>query len=218
MMSSMSAKQTHASRTHRQPPTPDVSSSLWRALLFGTLAWLGAAATAGADPPKLTIEGGVRPGNPQFYDWKVTNHHSSPIVYLEFPHYHGDTFHAPEGWAQQWENRSMLGGKDAPGWVRASVDDPGNGISPGGSIEFEMRLARGGALPRPGKVTVRFADGAELIVADVEVPSAHSFLEQNVMLFSLAIIFGIALVIHFRRRRKLMAAGTPAPPTTSSEE
>jgi hypothetical protein len=70
-------------------------------------------------------------------------------------------------------------------------------------------------LPRPGDVTIRFADGAELTVANVEVPSAHSFLEQNIMVFSLAAIFLIALAIHFRRRRNPPA---PVPPATSDRE
>ena len=58
----------------------------------------------------MAIEGGVRPSNRQYYDWKVTNHHTSPIIYIEFPHYHADTFGAPAGWTQEWKNRAMIGG------------------------------------------------------------------------------------------------------------
>jgi hypothetical protein len=218
MISNMLGKQTRSN-----PPThclslPEAAASLRRILQLGTFALLGATLTIAGDGPELTIDGGVRSGNPQYFDWKVTNHHNSPIVYIEFPHYHGDTFNAPDGWAQEWKNRMMLGGKDAPGWVRTSVENPGNGIRPGGSASFEMRLARAGALPRPGKVTVRFADGTELIVADVEVPSAHSFLEQNIMVFSLAVIFVIALAIHFRRRRRTAAPDPPAPAATPDQE
>ena len=215
MISSMPEKQTRSNPPRRPLGCPEVPACVRRVLQLGTLVLLGPTLTVGADQPKVTIDGGVRADNTQFYDWKVTNHHTSPIVYIEFPHYHGDTFETSEGWAQEWKNRSMLGSTDAPGWVRTSVDDPGQGIPPGGSADFMMRLARAGAMPRPGKVTVRFADGAQLIIADVEVPSAHSFLEQNIMVFSLAAIFLIALVIHLRRRRKLSA---PVPPATSDQE
>jgi hypothetical protein len=215
MISSMPEKQTRSKPPRRPLGWPRVPARVRRLLQLGTLVLFGPTLTVGADQPKVTIAGGVRPGNPQFYDWKVTNHYASPIVYIEFPHYHGDTFETSEGWAQEWKNKSALFSTDAPGWVRASVDDPARGIPPGGSTDFEMRLARAGALPRPGKVTVRFADGTELIVADVEVPSAHSFLEQNIMLFSLAAIFLIALAIHLRRRRKPSA---PVPPATGDQE
>lgn len=218
MISNMSGKQTLSNPPRRPLGWPEVPACVRRVLQLGTLVLLGPTLTVGADQPKVTIDGGVRAGNPQFYDWKVTNHHTTPIVYIEFPQYHGDTFEAPAGWAQEWKNRMMLGGKGAPGWVRTSVDDPGQGIPSGGSADFEMRLARAGALPRPREVTIRFADGTELIVANVEVPSAHSFLEQNIMVFSLAVIFIIALAIHFRRRGRPSPSGTPAPSTTSDEE
>ena len=215
MISGMPGKQTLSNPPRRPLGWPEGSAYVRRVLQLGTLVLLGPTLTAGADQPKVTIDGGVRAGNTQFYDWKVTNHHTSPIVYVEFPHYHADTFETSEGWAQEWKNRMMLGGKDAPGWVRARVDDPGRGIPPGGRADFEMRIARAGALPRPGNVTIRFADGTELVVANVEIPSDHSFLEQNIMVFGLAVIFLIALAIHLRRRRK---SSTPVPPATSDQE
>jgi hypothetical protein len=104
------------------------------------------------------------------------------------------------------------GGKDAPGWVRTSVSDPAEGIPSGGSAKFEMRLARAGALPRPGTVAVRFADGTEVTVANVELPTAQSFLERNAMLIGLAAILVIALLVHLRRRR----ARRPAAASTAA--
>jgi hypothetical protein len=174
-----------------------------RAWWFGVLILVGSTQAVAADQMPVTIEGGVLPTNTQFYGWTVTNHHTSPIVYIEFPHYHGDTFNAPPGWSSEWKNqRRVGGGKDAPGWVRTSVADPVDGILPGRSAAFEMRVSREGALTRSGRVTVRFADGTETIVADVELPCAPGFTEQNIMLFTLAGIFVIALAIHLRRRRK----------------
>lgn len=75
-----------------------------------------------------------------------------------------------------------------------------------------MRIARVGALVRPGQVSVRFADGSETAVANVELPSKAGFLEQNIMAFGLGAIFVIALAIHFYRRRK---ASTPPVSTAS---
>ena len=164
------------------------------------LGWLpGAPADGNAS---VTIKGGARPDNTQFYNWEVTNHHDSPIVYIEFPQYHGDLFNPPTGWSQDWKNqRKVGGGDDAPGWVRTSAGDQAGGIAQGRSAAFELRISREGALPRMGVVTVRFADGNETLVAGVELPSAKSFLEQNIMAIALAAIFLVALLIHSKRRR-----------------
>lgn len=156
--------------------------------------------------PAVTIVGGVRADNPQYFDWTVTNHHSQPIVFLEFPHYRGDTFIAPPGWENQWKNRAMAGARVEPGWVRTSTDDPLRGIPPNGSARFSLRLTRAGALARPGTVSVRFADGSEVAVGGVELPSAPSLLERNVMGIGLALIFVVALLVHIRRSRRKAAA------------
>jgi hypothetical protein len=196
----------------RKLARPNTLGCVRRAGWLGVWLLLGPAMTV-ADEPKVTIAGGVRPGNQQYYDWKVTNHHTTPVVYLEFLQYHGDLFTAPSGWSQEWKNRAMIGGgKNAPGWVRTRAENSGAGIQAGRSAAFEMRIARAGALTRAGRVTVRFADESEIIIANVELPCAPGFTEQHVMLFALAAIFVIALAIHRRRRRA--AADTAA--TTSS--
>jgi hypothetical protein len=180
-------------------------------------ASLGAGQVAFAQESLVTIEGGVLPNNPQMYEWKVTNHHTSPIVFIHFPHYYSDSFHAPTQWKPEWKNQMKAGAKNAPGWVKASVADPSQGIQPRASATFGLRQARGGAfLPRPGKVTVRFADGATTVVANVELPTQKSFLERNVMGIGLAVIFLIALTAHFRRQRKMASATSEAPPESAS--
>ncbi len=179
------------------------------------LCWLPAAAADGQS--LVTIEGGARSDNPQFYHWEVTNHHSSPIIYIEFPQYHGDTFNPPAGWSQDWKNqRKLKGGEDAPGWVRTSVEQAGDGIAPGRSAAFEMRISREGALPRTGVVTVRFADDTESLIAGVELPSAKSFLEQNIMAMAMAAIFLVALLLHSKRRKTIARKQNEA--TTSAQE
>ena len=219
MINHMSVSRTSSSelRCNRRG-LPDVSAGLCRVVWFGVVFLLGPAPTVAADDAKATIAGGVRSGNTQFYDWNVTNLHTSPIVYIEFPQYHGDTFTAPSGWSKDWKNQMKLGGgRDAPGWVRTSVENPAAGIQTGRSAAFAMRIARAGALARSGRVTVRFADGVETVVSDVELPCAPGFTEQRVTLFALVVIFVIALTIHFRRRHKASTSSTPTASTVSDE-
>jgi len=179
--------------------------------LLSALATTLALATPGsADQPLVAITGGVQEDNRQFFVWTVTNRHTAPIVFVEFPHYRADSLNAPAGWSQEWKNRAMLGGKDAPGWVRATVADALQGIRPGGSATFELRLARGDTLTRRGNVTVRFADGTQFVVAGVQVPAAPSFLERYVMVFGLAAIFIIAVLVHVRRRPRLREPAAPS--------
>jgi hypothetical protein len=170
------------------------------------------SAPAGAQDAKVTITGGVDQTG-QNYHWRVTNNYSSPIVSVKFPHFRGDLFTAPDGWSQEWKNQVKLGAKIAPGWCRATARTPEDRIRRGRWVDFSMRLARGGAMARPGTVTIRFADDTEAQVDNVEVPTSKSWLEQNAMGFGLAVIFIIALAIHFRRRKKSATAANPSPPT-----
>jgi hypothetical protein len=188
-------------------------------MLGAFVVFVGVLPAVAAAEPKVTIKGGVDPNNRQLFSWTVTNGHTSPIVFIHFPQYHGDTFIPPTGWGQEWKNRAMVrGGEDAPGWVQTSVSDAAQGIPPGGSASFEIRIARAGALPRPGTVTVRFADETEVTVGNVEVPSAQSFLERNAMMIGLVAVFAIALLVHLRRRRTRPPAATAAPPPTNGRE
>jgi hypothetical protein len=202
-----------AFRLRRKPASPCGLRPLGAVILVcGVLR-----ATVAAEPP-VTIAGGVRPHNPQFYDWTVTNASTSPIVFIEFPQYHGDMFTAPPGWSKEWKNQSSAGAEDAPGWVRTSVGDPAEGIAAGESAQFELRVSRAGALARLGQVTVRFADGTEVVVADVELPSAQSLLERNAMVIGLVVIVAIALLIHFRRRSKPATTPASTSPTAGDED
>ncbi len=161
---------------------------------------------ARAREPIVTITGGV--DETQNYKWTVTNHHSSPIVYIQFPHFHADMFQTPVGWNQKCTYLVNVGVPDVPGTCTASVDAPRKGIQTGRSAQFDMRISTGGAQRRPGKVTVRFADGSATIVSGVELPTRSSTSERLVALVGLGLVFGILLLTRWRRRRKKPA---PAP-------
>ena len=192
-----------------------------RPALFVTIGLLSAA-TVRADDPRVTIAGGIEPDNPQFYSWDVSNHHDQPIVSIQFDHYRADTLECPGDWSQEWKNRAMVGGgKDAPGWVRASVANPVMGIPAGRAARFRMRISRGDVLARPGKAVVRFADGTEVVVTGVEVPSAQTTIERNAMVIGMALIFAAALLLHARSRKGPQAeatttAASPSPPRDST--
>jgi len=170
------------------------------------------AVTAGAagtpDEPKVEITGGAE-GSGQNYRWTVTNHYGSPVVYIQFPHYHADTFITPNGWEKECTNLMRVGARDAPGTCTAWADSPEKGIAPGRSAEFSVRLAAGGAHRRPGQVTVRFADGTQTIVAGVELPTASTTPERLYGLIGFALVFAIVVIVQTRRRRKAPPAVEP---------
>jgi hypothetical protein len=146
----------------------------------------------------------------QNYLWTVTNRHNSPIVYVQFPHYHADTFIVPPGWTMQCTNLASR----QPGTCTAIADSRQTGIARGRSTEFGMRLANlSGHHARPGDVTVGFADGTETTVADVELPTPSSTPERLVALIGFVLVFGILVLVQLRRRRK---ARTLAPPNGSA--
>jgi len=191
--------------------------------LVRAAGWLSLLALAGprvlaADEPQVSISGGVDQTNRQFYRWTIVNRYTSPLVSVEFPQYHGDLFTPPDGWSQKWKNKASVGGgEDAPGWVRTAAKGPAQGIQPGGTVTFQLRVSHAGALTRPGSVKVRFADGSEVVLKGVQVPSSQTFFEQNIMVFGMAVLFVIAVVWHLRNRRK-SAAAAQAPPGTPHAE
>ncbi len=177
---------------------------------LGVVALLGVL-TAGvpcglAQSPLATIEGGADVSG-QNYSWTITNRHTLPIVMVEIPHYHADTFRYPPGWTSECTNLQMAGARDLPGVCRAKVDSAQAGIAPGATETFGVRLAKSGANRRAGKITVRFSDDSELMIGGVELPSPPSRSEQYELLVGLALVFTILLAVHaWRRRRGAKAA------------
>ena len=47
---------------------------------------------------RVTIVGGADATGHR-YTWTVTNEDTSPIVYVEFPHYRANLFFSPHGWS-----------------------------------------------------------------------------------------------------------------------
>ncbi len=168
---------------------------------------LQAAAAAGQSSP-VTITGGPDESLHN-YSWQVTNHHTARIVYIEFPHYRADLFSTPPTWTQKVENVSHFGWKDRPGTCMAEPAPPYTGLPPGGTAQFDMRIAAGGALPGKGSVRVRFEDGTEATIGDVEVPTKPEAGSAYLALVATGVIF-VLFIIYNERRRRRRGAGAAA--------
>lgn len=181
-------------------------------------AWVVAmAAAAGrAEPqPLVTITGGAD-GSGQNYSWTITNRHSSPIVFIEIPHYRADTFVTPAGWQQECTNLMIAGQAREPGVCRAWPKPNASGLTPGRSAEFALRVAREGAQRRTGTVLVKFADGTQVSIPGVEVPTRESVPERFAALIGMALIVGLLIVFQLRARRKAVSARPPGTPAAGA--
>lgn len=166
----------------------------------------------------VTIEGGSD-GTGQHYSWTVRNHYTSPIVSVEFPHYRADTFTTPKGWTAEATMLVNVGVPDQPGVCKAKAESPLAGIKPDGSAKFEIRMAGGsiqrGAHRGNGEVIVRFADGREEIVANVEVPVSSSTFENFAPILA---VVGLVLVwLAVRTVRKKRSKQPDVPVSTSPD-
>ena len=169
-----------------------------------------AAACALADDPRVTISGG-RDASGQSYIWTVKNDGESAIVRVEFPHYRGDAFEAPPDWKHDCKN--LQGRPDTAGdrgYCAGFVDAPRMGIQPGRSATFGIRTQRNAAYRGSGTVLVTLADGRQIAVGGVDVPSPPSFLERFGMPIGLGAVLLVFLTVQLRRRRKARAAAAAA--------
>ncbi|HUU97787.1 MAG TPA: hypothetical protein VM487_18785 [Phycisphaerae bacterium] len=205
------------SSSHVKPPRRTSRSALPRIASPLLLSVALVAPRTAAQQPKVTITGGADASG-QNYRWTVTNHYGSPVVYIQFPHYHADTFFAPDGWEKECTNLIGVGARNAPGTCTAWADSPEKGIAPGRSAEFSVRLAAVGAHRRPGQVTVRFADGTQTIVAGVELPTASTTSEQLYALIGFAMVFAIVVYVQVRRRRRTPRAPEPDSASATDDE
>ena len=144
------------------------------------------------------------------YQWAVKNEYTSPIVYIQFPHYHADTFIAPEGWEKESTYLVNKGVADRPGTCTAYVDDPRASIRPNQSAQFGMRIARVDARRGTGDVLVRFADGTTTTVTGVELPCTFPAAPRYATVLGLAALMLILVLVEVRRRRRAQRATTPA--------
>lgn len=160
-----------------------------------------------AEPPAfpdasvVTIEGG--PDNSgDNYSWTITNGHTSPIVYVEFPHYHATLFFAPDGWSTESTFLVNVHVKDSAGVCTARVKEGSTGIPPGRSGTFRMRIHQAGTRQGVETVLVRFADGSEIRVPGVQLAVPEAVSDRFGSLIGLGAIFLILLAIHAGRRAR----------------
>ncbi|MCH8991974.1 MAG: hypothetical protein IIA44_09540 [Acidobacteria bacterium] len=133
-----------------------------------------------------------------------------PIVFVEFPHYHGSLFFAPEGWNTECTFLVNVGVRDSPGVCTAFVDSAAVGIAPGRSARFNMRIDAAGAIRAGGEVFIRFADGTEAVVAGVELPQAETTGEKYVPLIGLGVMLLVVVIVQKRRTRSRAVKPRPA--------
>lgn len=169
--------------------------------MISVMCILISVAAADGAAQKVSVVGGADPTGHQ-YVWTVTNHYTSPIVRIEFAHFRGGLFLAPDGWStDETTNLVNVGVQDQTGICVAQARNPDNGVAPGESIELSLRVP-GRARRGSGQFRVRFADGTTVMVAGVELPQAPSASDTYVSLIGLAVIFGSWLAFQAVRRRR----------------
>lgn len=179
-----------------------------------------APATAPAGDRLVEIDGGLADDTRQNYQWTVTNRHTSPIVCVEFPHYHADMFIVPEGWSTRGTTYLVnVGVPDKPGVCVARPEASHSGIPPGGARRFGMRIAASGALVGEGNVTVRFADGSATVVSGVVLPVPPPYNFKFLPLVGAAIIFVAWVMIRtIRDRRRASVVHPNAAPAVGDRQ
>ena len=108
------------------------------------LCTLATSSAMGLDLPKATMTGGADVSG-RNYSWTVTNEHSSPIVYLEFPFDKVLLFLAPQGWQTNCSQQTGDIFEHSAESCAARAPSPASGITRGATAEFGMRLYRSGA-------------------------------------------------------------------------
>ncbi len=172
-----------------------------RCFLLAAMLFAGVGHDVAAQEPKVVITGGV--DETDNYRWVVTNHHSSPIVFIEFPHYRADMFTDPTGWQQECTYLVNVGVPDKPGYCRSWVDSPRLGIQPNHNAEFLMRISGSDVrFQGKGEVLIRFADETSLTVEDVPLSTLPSTLSKYTNLIAFGIVFVLVIVFKTRRRGK----------------
>lgn len=187
--------------------TPLRPPLLLAALLLMQPAW------ARAEPPRATITGGVQADGA--YAWTVKNQHTVPIVYVEFPHYHGDLFMTPPAWQQETTYLVNVGVPDRAGVCTASVDNPARGIAPGRTAEFGLRISADGTRHGRGSARVRFADGTEFVISDVPLPVQPPTIEKYTGFVGVMLLALLIVVLEARRRRRARRMAAQAPPAAN---
>jgi cbb3-type cytochrome oxidase subunit 3 len=166
------------------------------------------ASTARAEGSRVVITGGADETEHN-YTWNVTNRSTSRIVRIELPHFAASLFSAPDNWKQGTPaemNLVRLGWNSNPGlcWTEPTAGNPG--VGPGMTAVFSMQIAAVGALRAPGTVTVKFADGTQVQVAGVQLPTQPVKTSPWTALFGMGLIFVLFIVYRERSKRKQAAS------------
>jgi len=187
-----------------------------RAAFFGAALCFCACPTYSVEAQGVCVEiTGGRDVTGQWYNWVVHNHCDSAITYVEFPHYRVDVWLAPEDWQiKVVTHGDARRSKERPA-LKAWTDDPALSIQPGDSAKFTARIRRGGAYAGTGTVTIRFADGSELRVDDVDVPCLPPLFERVGMPLALALLLGLFLVYRRAKRARGATKQVSLPPSSS---
>ncbi len=194
---------------------PDPKTLLRVAGWLAAVGWVALAVPCAADEKKVTVSGGVDASGS--YRWTITNYYDSPIVFVQFGHYHGDMFLTPPGWKREATYLVNVGVPDRPGVCTAWVDSPKEGIPRYGSAEFGLRMAVISARVGKGEFLIRFADGTSTVVTGVTLPVAPEKIESYAGLIGFALLFAGLVGLELRRRlraRRAMrsaSAGAAAP-------
>lgn len=180
--------------------------------LIALTSWLGASSPLAGpvDTTKVVISGGPDTSGHN-YAWTITNNHASPIVYVEFPHYHAGLFFAPEGWSTE-------GCENQPRMCAASAESPAVGIPRGQASTFRMRIDPRGAKRGEGTVLVRFADETRVNVGGVELPRSEAVADKYAPLIGLGAIFVVWMTVRTMRRAKRRRRATSTASQASLDE
>lgn len=160
---------------------------------------------AGQTTDQVVITGGAD-ASQHNYEWEVTNRSNARIVRIEFPQYAADLFITPDTWKQGSQKEMNLvnvgWNSKVSGVCWAEPIAPYSGLAPGASAKFGMRIARMGANRETGSVRVKFEDGSEATVANVELPTMPERGSAWLALVGTGVIFVLFIVYNERRRRR----------------
>lgn len=169
-------------------------------LTFISLACFASITTA--QEPLVTIEGGADQTG-TMYQWTVTNHHTSPIVYVEFPHYRANIFFAPDGWStNESTNLVGIGVTQQHGKCIAKINADEDGIVSNQQAIFSMKVWNDQVRRIKGTAYVKFYDQRVVSVKDVELPAPLALSDQYISLIGLGTIFLLWIVFQIVKSLK----------------
>ena len=164
------------------------------------LTWLTAALASTALGQMEVQKDGVRLRVEVFasvYTYQITNLATGNITHLEIPYHHSYYFQVPDGWESNTEG----------GIFRAWTKDPRQGIKPGQTAEFSLRVSSAGAVLGLTSATVGFDSGAKVTLTDVWAPVPEPRWTILLVVLGIVAIVLVHTVLLSRRDRRRSPAG-----------